>query len=149
MKGAALASFLIVVMVFAVFSAPAVAQARGFGHGGVGVHGGGHYGGYYGGGHYGYGGWHYGYGGWGYGGYYGGPWWPLWLPFYAASLYYGYNGYYGAYDPYYAYPPDPPNTAIAPSPAPATQCYAPKVDQSGKVVPMPDYSKPVPCPSTQ
>ena len=137
MKGAALASFLIVVMVLAVFSAPAVAQARGFGHGGVGFHGGGHFdGGHYGG----Y------YGGWRYGGFYGGPWWPLWWPYYAAPLYYG---YYGAYDPYYAYPPDPPPTTAVPPPPPATQCYAPRVDQSGKVLMMPDYSKPVPCPSTQ
>jgi hypothetical protein len=137
MKGAALASFLIVVMVLAVFSAPALAQVRG----GVGFHGGGgHFGGYYGGHFRGY------YGVGFYGGFYGGPWWPLWWPYYAAPVYYG---YYGAYDPYYAYPPDPPSTAVAPQRAPATQCYAPKVDQSGKVVPMPDYSKPVPCPSTQ
>ncbi len=104
-----------------------------------GFHGGGHYGGYYGGRFYG------GYYGGYYGGFYGGPfWWPLWWPVYAPPI------YYAPYMvPYYTYPSVPPYVSIDPPPPPATQCYAPKVDQSGKAIMRPDYSKPVPCPTTQ
>ena len=128
MKGTAL--FLIPIMVAAlvvVLPAPALAQGRAFG----GFYGGAHYGGYW--------------GGRGYGGFYGGPFWGWgpWWPFYAAPIYYG---AYAPY-PYYAYP-EAPQYAVT-TPAPATQCYAPRLDQSGKVMMMPDYSKPVPCPTTR
>jgi hypothetical protein len=116
MKGAALVLVLaLVVAVVVVFPASAAAQVRGVGHAGVGFYGGGRYGGYW-----------------------GGPWWPFWWPYYAAPI------YYGSYFPYYAYPSAPPYVDSDP-PASATHCYAPKVDQSGKVLMMPDYSKPVPC----
>lgn len=130
MKGTALALFLVllvVVVLIAVSPTPGLAQVRG------GFYGGGHYGGYWGGRYY--------------GGFYGGPFWsPFWWPYYAAPLYYGAYGPYGPY-PYYAYSAAP--QYVAPPTAPATKCYAPRVDQSGKVVMMPDYSRPVPCPPTQ
>ena len=131
MKGTALALVLIlVVILIVVFPAPALAQGRGGGHGG-----GGYYGGRY------------------YGGFYGGPFWgPFWWPYYGASIYYGaYAPYYGY--PYYGYPYGYPSAPaygnVAPPPAPATQCYAAMVDQNGRVIARPDYSKPVPYPATQ
>jgi hypothetical protein len=45
--------------------------------------------------------------------------------------------------------PSAPQYEYAPPPAPATKCYAAMVDQNGRVITRPDYSKPVPCPATQ
>lgn len=128
MKTTALALVLVMMAALVVFPASASAQVRG----GVGVYGGGYHGGWYGRGYYG--GW---YGPGFYGGFYG-PWWPYWGPYYAAPAYYA---------PYYDYPPA--NVTSAPASPPATQCYASRVDQNGETLPMPDLSKPVPCPRTQ
>ena len=173
MKRTALALVLILAVgLIVVFPVPALAQ-HGGGHGvggfsGGGFHSGGHSGGYYGGGHHGgyYGGGHYGgyyggryYGGWHggyYGGYWGGPWWPWWGLAGAASaaIYYGaYAPYYYGYpynygDQSYAYPSAPQYGYVSPPP-PATQCYAAMVDQNGRVIARPDYSKPVPCSATR
>ncbi len=128
MKTTALALILVMLAALVVvFPAPASAQARA----GVGFYGRGNYGGWYGRGYYG--GW---YGPSFYAGVYG-PWWPDWGPYYAAPAYYA---------PYYADPSA--NINSAPASPPPTQCYAPEVDQNG-AVPMPDLSKPVPCPATQ
>ncbi len=72
------------------------------------------------------------------------------------------------YDPYYQFPYPAPGYVIEVPPAEATtayqqessaplppnQCYAPKTDQAGNIIkengnPVPDFSKPVPCPPQQ
>lgn len=93
-------------------------------------------------------------GGWG--NYWGHYWGPYWWPYYGAAIYYGsYAPYYYGYGypyygyPYYVYPSAPPDVNVAPPAAPPTHCYAATVDQNGRVLTRPDYSKPVPCPKAQ
>jgi hypothetical protein len=88
---------------------------------------------------------------------------PFWWPYYSVPVPPAY------YDPYYQFPhgappyvmevpPTEATTAYSQQPPPATmppnQCYAPKTDQNGNVIkendnPIPDFSKPLPCPPQQ
>jgi hypothetical protein len=94
----------------------------------------------------------------------------FWWPYYALSVPPSY------YDPYYQFPYPAPSSVIEVPPPEATtayqeqpptayqqeptaamspnQCYAPKMDQTGAMImenrnPIPDFSKPVPCPPQQ
>jgi len=88
---------------------------------------------------------------------------PFWWPYYYVPVSPAY------YDPYYRFsysapsyvievPPTEATTAFSQEPLPATmppnQCYAPQTDQNDSIVmengnPVPDFSKPVPCPPRQ
>jgi len=89
----------------------------------------------------------------------GGLYSPFWWPYYAVPVPSAY------YAPYYQFPYPAPGYVIEVPPAEATtayqqasyekppsnQCYAPKTDQYGDMIkengnPIPDFSKPVPCP---
>lgn len=81
----------------------------------------------------------------------GGIYTAFWWPFYALPVPMGYYGPYGypSYDPNYVLVV-PQGTEQQPGP---NQCYGPKVDQEGSIIRdqagnmVPDFSKPVPCPS--
>jgi hypothetical protein len=155
------------------------ASHGGGGHGGgqSGGSRGSYVGGHYYGGHYYRGGYYGGYGRYYYRGYaprravfgfflggvvVGGVYSPFWWPYYSVPVPPAY------YDPYYQFPYPPPDSVIEVPPSEATtayqgppssamppnQCYAPKIDQNGNMIrqdgnPIPDFSKPVPCPPQQ
>jgi hypothetical protein len=93
----------------------------------------------------------------------GGLYTPFWWPYYYVPVSPAY------YDPYYRFPYSAPScvievppteatTAYSQEPLPATmppnQCYVPQTDQDGSMImengnPVPDFSKPVPCPPRQ